>query len=336
MKLLLMEAHEPERLFLKSIFETVGFEVDDVQSWPSFAARIKAGGYEGVVVNLETPTTKDVDGVRFLETALDQAPSLPKFKVTAYTYVTTQYVMNETYDVFKKKHVAGSFYGKTDLLQPDPSGVYETLYDIVQDFGATPERALFSAEYHPGPSPVRGRAHGPSSAADKRSVFIIHGRNLACVDQLVEFLNSVDLSVNTWDGLTNTAPDGTPTIEENFLRGIQQSQAIIVVLTGDEDVRLRERFRIDGDAEAGVQSRPNVFYEAGIAIALRPQATIMLSFGEVRKFSDVAGRYIMKFKGSEADRQNLVSRLKNCGCSVKTEDPRFLRQGTFDCCFPEA
>ena len=105
------------------------------------------------------------------------------------------------------------------------------------------------------------------------------------------------------------------------------------MLTGDEEVHLREHLRDPNkpdDAQAGFQSRPNVLFEAGLAMGTDAKRTILIQIGDHRPFSDIVGRYILPFRGTVRDRNNLASRLENAGCPVNRNGQDWLTVGDFE------
>jgi predicted nucleotide-binding protein len=95
----------------------------------------------------------------------------------------------------------------------------------------------------------------------------------------------------------------------------------VVVLSGDDEARLRVELRQEvepgHETELTPQARPNVLFEAGMAMAHNPDRTVIVEFGNLRPFSDVGGRHTIRMDGSSEKRQELATRLQNAGCTVK-------------------
>lgn len=66
-----------------------------------------------------------------------------------------------------------------------------------------------------------------------------------------------------------------------------------MLLTPDDEVRLHRDLVQPGDprgeGEVTCQPRPNVFLEAGMALAYKPDQTIFVEIGVVRQASDLRG-----------------------------------------------
>ena len=108
---------------------------------------------------------------------------------------------------------------------------------------------------------------------------------------------------------------------------------MVVLLTPDDDARLKESFweanEPDYETQFTGQARPNVFFEAGMAMAGNQDRTILMEIGPVRPFSDVAGRHAVRFYDSTESRQELAQRLETAGCPVNLKGIRWQTAGDF-------
>jgi hypothetical protein len=98
------------------------------------------------------------------------------------------------------------------------------------------------------------------------------------------------------------------------------AKAVVVLLTPDDEARLRPFLQGRRDPiyekELTPQARPNVLFEAGMALASHPTQTVIVELGQLRPFSDVAGRHTVRMNDSVEQRQALASRLRTAGCPV--------------------
>lgn len=83
------------------------------------------------------------------------------------------------------------------------------------------------------------------------------------------------------------------------------------------------------DKVVNAQARPNVLYEAGMAMAKAPSRTILIEVGAHRKFSDIDGRHLLRLDNSGEKRNGLVQRLQSTGCVPDTSGTHWLSAGDF-------
>jgi hypothetical protein len=152
-----------------------------------------------------------------------------------------------------------------------------------------------------------------------RYVAVIHGRNIFARDGVFEFLRSLDLHPIQWEEAVEATEKAAPFIGEVLEALFNLAQAVIVLLTPDEDVILKPRFRKNEPNTICLgQARPNVIFEAGLAMAFQPTRTILLRMGNHRDLSDISGRHEVHFSEviTTKERNSLKNRLKTAGCSV--------------------
>lgn len=165
------------------------------------------------------------------------------------------------------------------------------------------------------------------------TVFVVHGRDKAARDAVFAFLRSVGLSPLEWTQAVKLTRKGSPYVGEVLDAAFQQAAAIIVLLTPDDEARLRAEFVQPSDPkherEFTGQARPNVLFEAGMAFGRNPNSTVLVQLGETRPFSDVGGRHVLYLNNSGASRKEFVTKLENAGCNVDTSGSDWLTEGEF-------
>jgi predicted nucleotide-binding protein len=112
-----------------------------------------------------------------------------------------------------------------------------------------------------------------------------------------------------------------------------KAAAVVVLLTPDDDVRLRKKHHKSNEPgyekDLRGQARPNVLFEAGMAFGSHPKSTVLVQIGDVKPFSDVAGRHVVHLNGSPERRRELATKLANAGCSVDTDGSDWFSAGDF-------
>lgn len=173
----------------------------------------------------------------------------------------------------------------------------------------------------------------PEVAADTRRVFVVHGRDAALRESLFEFLRSVGLEPIEWSEAIRLTGRASPYIGEVLDVAFTYAQAIVVLLSPDDEVRLSAELQRGDDPAAErkfmMQPRPNVLFEAGMGFGRNPDRTILVEVGNVKAFSDIAGRHVVRLRNEESRRRDLADRLITAGCAVRLEGEDWKRVGDF-------
>ena len=171
-------------------------------------------------------------------------------------------------------------------------------------------------------------------APGTRNVFVSHGRNDAARNALFEFLRAVDLHPLEWNEAVRATGKPLPYIGDILDAAFSQAHAVVVLLTPDDEARLREPFRrsIDDPTEFVLtgQARQNVLFEAGAAMARHPNRTVIVELGHLRPFSNISGLHTIRLNDSPERRQEFAQRLETAGCPVKLDGGDWYRAGEFE------
>lgn len=186
-------------------------------------------------------------------------------------------------------------------------------------------------------APTQGRRRARSASVPSRrrgtTVFVVHGRDLAARDAVFAFLRSLALKPLEWNQALRLTKKGSPYVGEILDAAFREAAAIVVLLTPDEEARLKREFLQPRDPEhervLSGQVRANVLFEAGMAFGKNPNSTVLVQLGETRPFSDVGGRHVIHLSDSPASRQEFATKLANAGCNVDTSGTDWLRAGSF-------
>lgn len=189
----------------------------------------------------------------------------------------------------------------------------------------------------PGPRGITGRADclhlaGPPEASRSQLVFVVHGRNRPARLAVFEFLRSIGLNPIEWHQAVAATGKASPYISEVVDAALEAAQAVVVLWTPDEVVWLRPEYadgEDDPDVRPGLQSRPNVLFEAGLAFGRAPDRVVLAELGHLRHFSDMLGRHTVRLSNSLASRQELAARLRTAGCAVDLSGTDWHAAGDF-------
>ena len=170
--------------------------------------------------------------------------------------------------------------------------------------------------------------------ADAREVFVVHGRNQVARDALFEFLRAVDLHPLEWSEAVQATGKATPYIGVILDVAFSRAQAVVVLFTPDDKAMLQKAFWVANDppheTQPTGQARPNVLFEAGMAMARNQDRTVLIELGNLRPFSDIGGRHTVRLDNSSQRRQELAQRLETAGCPVNREGTDWHTAGDFE------
>ena len=170
--------------------------------------------------------------------------------------------------------------------------------------------------------------------ADTKEVFVVHGRNDQARDALFTFLRAISLHPLEWSEAVQATGKTSPYIGEILDAAFSRAHAVIVLFTPDDESRLRESLWASNEpsheTELTGQARPNVLFEAGMAMAGNQDRTILVELGALRPFSDIAGRHTIRLDNSPERRQDLAIRLQSAGCPVNLSGTDWYSTGDFD------
>lgn len=154
---------------------------------------------------------------------------------------------------------------------------------------------------------------------DPRKVFVIHGRNRLARKALFDFLRALGLDPIEWSEAVQMTGKGSPYVGEVLDTVFASAQAVVVLQTPDDVAYLHESLARPGDPECSpqMQPRPNVLFEAGMAMGRHPDRTIIVELGQVKVFSDIHGRHVVRLNNSPKKRQELATRLQTAGCATR-------------------
>lgn len=158
---------------------------------------------------------------------------------------------------------------------------------------------------------------------DPKSVFVVHGRNTAARDEVFKFLRALGLVPLEWSEAIKRTGEGSPYIGRVLDVAFETAQAVLVLMTPDEMACLWKAYAEgdqDPECEPSPQPRPNVLFEAGMAIGRSEERTIIVEFGSIRPFSDIAGRHVVRLDETIESRKEIKTRLETAGCDVSTAD----------------
>lgn len=165
-------------------------------------------------------------------------------------------------------------------------------------------------------------------------VFVVRGRNDKAKDAMCEFLRSIGLFPLLFEEAVIKSGKTSPYIGEVLETAFSLAQAVVVLMTPDDEGQLRRPLRriheLTYETELTPQPRMNVVFEAGMAMGIAKNRTVLVELGNLRPFSDISGRHRVMLDNSIEKRKDLIGRLQNAGCSVDLTKDDYQDVGDFD------
>jgi len=163
---------------------------------------------------------------------------------------------------------------------------------------------------------------------------VVHGRNEKIRKSMFVFLRSISLQPLEWPQIVKEIEKPNPYIGEVLDKGFSMSQATVILMTPDDEAKLKIEFVKDTDpnfeSELTPQPRQNVLIEVGMALGKFPERTIIVQFGILRQISDLLGKHVIRLNNSGEQRHELAQRLETCGCEVDVSGKDWFSDGDFD------
>lgn len=182
---------------------------------------------------------------------------------------------------------------------------------------------------------IKKRKAGRIARTKENTVFVVHGRDANLRDAMYEFLGAIGLKPQEWGHAIRAARGrgGNPYVNDAVSKVMEQAQAIVVLLSPDDEAKLKEQFvtKQERQTEGKLrgQARPNVIFETGVAIGTHHRKTVMVRIGDVKSFTDLGGMHIPHFSGDHKSRHDLANRLQDLGCKIDRQGDHWLRAGDF-------
>jgi predicted nucleotide-binding protein len=166
-------------------------------------------------------------------------------------------------------------------------------------------------------------------ARKSNNVMVVHGRNMQVRDSMFAFLRALKLNPIEFSHGVKATRRGAPGTLEVVDAMFKAAAAVVVVLTPDDEARLKTEFRKSSDPtyEKNLtgQPRANVLFEAGRAFGSHPDDTILVQVGSIRPFSDAAGLHVVHLGDGPEGLSELATRLETAGCAVDRTGQDWLK-----------
>jgi hypothetical protein len=152
---------------------------------------------------------------------------------------------------------------------------------------------------------------------------------------MFDLLRAFGLNPIEWSEAIAKAKGANPNIGQTIDNAMKQAQGVLVMFSPDEQARLKKRFCKPSElrtlGQLADQARPNVIFEAGLALGAHPNKTLLVQVGEMRELSDIGGKHILRLSGDTASRNELANRLRRkLKFKVNTSNQDWTKAGDFN------
>jgi len=199
-----------------------------------------------------------------------------------------------------------------------PISRFATPEELSELRGSTPRTTDTAPSAAPSSKPPGKRLAKTKVRATKdNSMFVVHGRDAKLNQDMYAFLASIGIVPMEWDQAIKAAKGGAnPIVGDVISQAMERVQGVMVLFSPDEEAKVRTKFASASDRRKGLhlkgfQPRPNVIFEAGLALGAHSDKTILVQVGIVRDISDIAGKHMVHLSNSFADRKRLADRLSS-------------------------
>lgn len=217
-----------------------------------------------------------------------------------------------------------------DQYAIENGGIYitdEGLNLVYEEQGERGSEAALLGRASEVPQPVA------DAVEDSSVVFVVHGRDETARQAMFHFLRALGLRPLEWSQAVQATGEGSPYVGTVLDTAFSMAQAVVVLMTPDDEARLREELRTAKEPQHEIrlmgQARANVLFEAGMAMGRDSDRTILVEMGTLRPFSDVGGRHVVRIDNTAAKRKDLAQRLETAGCPVDLTGDDWLSAGDF-------
>lgn len=173
----------------------------------------------------------------------------------------------------------------------------------------------------------------PRPRRKSNSVMVVYGRNPELSKEMFSFLRAIGLAPIEWSQAIRKTKKAAPYVGEILNTIFRTAAAVVVLLTPDDEARLKPEFRKHTDPafekELTGQARPNVLFEAGRAFGSHPDSTVLVQIGVLRTFSDTAGIHVVHLSNAVESRKELADKLEAAGCAVDITGNDWMSEGDF-------
>lgn len=174
-------------------------------------------------------------------------------------------------------------------------------------------------------------ANAAEPTVNPRKVMVVYGRDVEANLAMFGFLRSLAVEPIEWEQAVQATKKSSPFTKDAVQAAFAIAQAVVVLLTPDDEVSLHPDLCAAGEGEETVtaQARPNVYIELGMALASHPDRVVLVEIGRLRSASDIHGMNVVRLDGNPGGLQSLKTRLETAEVVVDSTGTDWLRADRF-------
>jgi Predicted nucleotide-binding protein containing TIR -like domain len=188
-----------------------------------------------------------------------------------------------------------------------------------------------ASQPRPRRGPLRFRAMPGQRTLESNDVFLVCGRDSKAIDALRAMLNGADIHLVEWEEARGWTGNASPYVLDVIKAALDRVKVILVLMTPEEKAELRADLQRPDDRDqdrGGMQPRPNVLVELGMALSVAGQErTVIVEIAQTRGMTDLEGVHTLRFTDTPQKRNELINRLKSAG--IEARGDRYLTDGDF-------
>jgi predicted nucleotide-binding protein len=162
----------------------------------------------------------------------------------------------------------------------------------------------------------------------RETVFVVHGREDTAWTAMRDFLGALDLSVQTFRSLEANGWLPPPRNLQDFLKkAFQRAQTVVVLLTPDVRAELAPTLSSE---PATLQPAANVLVEAGMALGMHPERTVLVKFPGVQLPAALEAWVAVEVQVDDREmRERLLGQLRATELHIREDAAEHLTHGDF-------
>jgi predicted nucleotide-binding protein len=171
------------------------------------------------------------------------------------------------------------------LLLAGENGISYEKYATTEQMAQLRGAPMHAPHADPGPRATPTGRPRPSKkpvvTVNNNYIFVVHGRDVQLNTDMFAFLRAIGQNPLEWSQAITVAKGANPHVDQVISDAMEKVQGVLVMFSPDEEARLKAKFCSGLDKKKGFnkldgQARPNVIFEAGLALGAHSKKTLLV------------------------------------------------------------